>query len=770
MPYLQHHARVFTVLSEKYNIDWEWHIVEGFAEGRANAEKPYSTKSIFSRENLFNEKGLSSDGTTEYLTLLESNNPRIVVHRPTENNNGKWKDKIEMNEIALKSMVRRKHQCSKNGMEKACKTLPEVTQDDWLLLQLDADEIWTAEQILKSMKLFRNTPEKDCAFFHCHYFVTPSCITVTEGGYGHRNDYEWLRMWRLRRDIQHTYSWVSHAPPILTYEISSGDDPTNESMLRRKIVNNCFTQSETMQHALVFTHYSYVNLQTVHFKEVFYGIDKMLQEWILFQKHVWNHPNETRFALRPHLSWVPEGTEALCSVDHSDQNYFLSSYFPVNTVQVGSVQQHVVFDLIAFSVYRARKHGIWRVWTSVLPPLVSRLLLRNHKVTLLVRGFVDDQYYLTNVRNLPLPNEIISKVNIKPFQNQEVTVENYDPSTDAARLQQTVCNEFKADVFISTLYSSFAPCAKTRQVLLIHDMLPELAGWSGVEWTGKTNAMNNANTIITVSWSTLQLLYVHFQSAQKSLTHARVIYNRIDKNWCSNRKSHEHFQNFTKMQYLLIVGSRAGYKNGLVGIAAMTAPIIIDEKKYTLQSLGVKLYLVGGGALNEEERYLITSSGLTIGQDVLIFSRLNEIQLQQLMRNALALLYLSLHEGFGLPILEAMACGCPAMVLDLRLNVAELSGNEGTNALLEVSDNIIIKVPTQVSWRNENTSSHKIDNLLNELDISVSPKDVAKSVYQIFANEISDGDIKTKGEIRASVFSGWKNAAKEWVDIIESSI
>jgi glycosyltransferase involved in cell wall biosynthesis len=72
---------------------------------------------------------------------------------------------------------------------------------------------------------------------------------------------------------------------------------------------------------------------------------------------------------------------------------------------------------------------------------------------------------------------------------------------------------------------------------------------------------------------------------------------------------------------------------------------------------------LGGGGFNKEEIRLIESLNLT--RTVKQISNVDDTGLVSCYNHAHALIYPSLYEGFGIPIIEAMACGIPVICSDI---------------------------------------------------------------------------------------------------------
>jgi glycosyltransferase involved in cell wall biosynthesis len=114
--------------------------------------------------------------------------------------------------------------------------------------------------------------------------------------------------------------------------------------------------------------------------------------------------------------------------------------------------------------------------------------------------------------------------------------------------------------------------------------------------------------------------------------------------------------------FFLYVGNRTLYKNFMLAVQALAAgPLLADHE----------LVCFGGGAFTADEHDQIASLGLA--------ARVRQVDgsdaaLGDLYHSARALLYPSLHEGFGLPLLEAMLSDCPVVAAPLT-SLPEVGGD-----------------------------------------------------------------------------------------------
>ena len=116
--------------------------------------------------------------------------------------------------------------------------------------------------------------------------------------------------------------------------------------------------------------------------------------------------------------------------------------------------------------------------------------------------------------------------------------------------------------------------------------------------------------------------------------------------------------------------------------------------------------------------------------DIIFTGYISKEDKAALYSGATCLVYPSLYEGFGLPVLEAMKCGCPV----LTSNISSLPEVAGQAAIL-----------------------------VDPLDV----EEIARGLGEVINNQEKREDLINKGFAQAKKFS-WEKAAKETLKAYET--
>jgi len=259
-PFVRYHIGTFKRLPFK----WHWHIVEGVADLKNDTAWSLNFGGRISAE--LHHNGLSNDGTTAYLDTLKKEFPEnITVYRKPPG--VFWDGKVEMVSAPLQNI-----------------------REECLLWQVDADELWTSDQINAGRNMFLNNPNRTAAYYYNYFFVGPDLVTTTLDTYGNNTSYEWLRTWRFKP----SYEWASHEPPKLCKPVENGN-------LIDIAEINPFKHSETKDRGLIFQHYAYATEAQLAFKEIYYGYKNAIKGWRVLQTQ-----NKFPVSLKEYFTWVKD--------------------------------------------------------------------------------------------------------------------------------------------------------------------------------------------------------------------------------------------------------------------------------------------------------------------------------------------------------------------------------------------------------------------------------------------------------------------------------
>lgn len=293
----------------------------------------------------------------------------------------------------------------------------------------------------------------------------------------------------------------------------------------------------------------------------------------------------------------------------------------------------------------------------------------------------------------------------------------------------TMIKKNRLDIF-HTPHFNIPLFSPVKKMVTIHDLIPLIFPGARSSWLSRTyyrfmnsQVVKKAGKIIAVSKNTERDLLKFFKVPEGKI---EVIYEAVSGRFkpVNDVKSLEEIKkkfNITK-RFLLYVGLKELHKN----LVSLIKILEILKKK---MGLDIQLVIVG----KRDPRFTQaeeTAKELDLEGDVLFLGEVSDEDVVLLYNAAQIFLFPSLYEGFGLPPLEAMACGTPVI--------------------------------------SSNTSS--LPEVLGDAAILINPRDIdewAKKIRKVLTDEDLRKKLKQKGLGRVKQFS-WEKAARDTLRVYES--
>jgi glycosyltransferase involved in cell wall biosynthesis len=231
--------------------------------------------------------------------------------------------------------------------------------------------------------------------------------------------------------------------------------------------------------------------------------------------------------------------------------------------------------------------------------------------------------------------------------------------------------------------------------------------------------IRHSSAVIVDSESTKRDVHEHYGL---DLDRIFVVYSAVNQGFQpASLDSQRHVkQKYGLSNYILIVGASYPHKNVVRALQAFA------RVRSALPKMEV---VVAGGRPPYTETVRQEAHALNL-QEVKFLGYVPPSELPALYSGARVLLYPSYYEGFGLPPLEAMACGCPVIV-------------SHTSSLPEVCGDAACYVDPY------DTGS------------------IAESLRDLLTNEAAQEELRRKGSQRVGCFS-WERTARDILKVVES--
>ena len=187
----------------------------------------------------------------------------------------------------------------------------------------------------------------------------------------------------------------------------------------------------------------------------------------------------------------------------------------------------------------------------------------------------------------------------------------------------------------------------------------------------------NCKRIITVSNFEKHNIIDHFHLDSKRIT---MLYNSYDEAFCIQKNWERDITRYIDTpDYFFILGNTDYRKN--------TANMIIAYANY-LKLSKIKRKLLITSLTKDYINQILSDNGINnIREQIVLTDYLPFSDLPSIYHHAFCFLFASLREGFGIPILESMACGTPVITSNTS-SMPEVAGQDAILVNPEKSDEI----------------------------------------------------------------------------------
>lgn len=287
----------------------------------------------------------------------------------------------------------------------------------------------------------------------------------------------------------------------------------------------------------------------------------------------------------------------------------------------------------------------------------------------------------------------------------------------------------KIDV-VHSLHYSFPLIAKCKKVVTICDMtfykFPQLHVLTKVIYFKTFIALSSyfANKIICISESTKNDYISKFNSA---INKTDVVCLACSEEFNPNIREDAIFSAKMKYgvegDYFLFIGTIEPRKN--------ISAIIIAFEQLSIVNHKYKLVIVGKKGWHYDEIFKLVQEH-ELNDKIIFTGFIDESEKPLLIAGATIFIYPSIYEGFGIPVLEALACGTPTITSNVS-SMPEVAGN----AALLVDPN--------------------------------NPQEIYKCIIRLLNDSVLYKELKNKSLQQASKFT-WQKTAFETISIYMKSV